>query len=161
MSRILRRFRRRRKGDTLVVPRPRGSLARMKLLAVVVGAGVIAMLGGCASTSPDAHDARDRAIAFHRALDSGDDQAACELLAPQTLSELEDEADTACPAALASLDLAAGGDAIRAAAYGLAAQVVLSGDTVFLTHAPSGWLITAAGCAPVPKHPYDCQVKGE
>jgi hypothetical protein len=133
----------------------------MKLLAVIVGAGVIAMLGGCASTSPDAHDARDRAIAFHTALDNGDDQAACELLAPQTLSELEHEADAPCPAALAALHLRGGGDVIRSTAYGLAAQVVLSGDTVFLTHAPSGWLITAAGCAPVPEHPYDCQVTGE
>jgi hypothetical protein len=133
----------------------------MKLLAVIVGAGVIATLGGCASTSPDADAARDSAIAFYRALDSGDDQAACELLAPKTISELETQADAACPAALSALDLAAGGDAVDANAYGLAAQVVLSNDTVFLTHAPNGWLVTAAGCAPVPDQPYDCKVKGE
>jgi hypothetical protein len=133
----------------------------MKLLAMMVVAGVAAMLGGCASTSPDAHDARDRAIAFHRALDSGDDQTACGLLAPQTLRELEDEADAACPAALAALDLAAGGDPVRATAYGLSAQVVLAGDTVFLAHTPHGWRVTAAGCKPVPDQPYDCEVKGE
>lgn len=133
----------------------------MKPLALVVGACVIGMLCGCASTSPDAHDARERAITFHRSLDSGDYQAACGLLAPQTRSELEDEADTPCPDALAGLDLSPGGDALHATAYGLAAQVTLAGDTVFLTHTPSGWLITAAGCAPVPDEPYDCEVKGK
>lgn len=149
------------KMDRLGVSRPRGSLTPMKPLALLVGVGAIGMLGGCASTSPDAHDARERAITFHRALDSGDYQAACGLLAPETLLELEDEADTACPDALAALDLAPGGGPIHATAYGLAAQVALAGDTVFLTHTPSGWLITAAGCAPVPDKPYDCEVKGE
>jgi hypothetical protein len=133
----------------------------MKLLAMGVGASLIAMLGGCASTSPDAHDARDRAIEFHQALDSGDDQTACDLLAPQTLTELQRETDAACPEALAALDLAPGGDPVHATAYGLSAQVVLTGDTVFLVHTPSGWLVTAAGCRPVPDKPYDCEVKGE
>jgi hypothetical protein len=139
---------------------PEGSLARMKVLAILVGGILTAALGGCASTSPDAHAALESAIAFHRAIDSGDDHAACQLLAPQTLAQLEEQADAACPNALAALRLDAGGDAVQATAYGLAAEVVLAGDTVFLTHAPGGWLVTAAGCSPVPDRPYDCQVKG-
>ena len=102
----------------------------------------------------------ESAVAFHQALDSGDGHAACDLLAPKTVEQLEEQADAACPDALAALPLATGGDPVQATAYGLAAEVVLVGDTVFLTHAPGGWLVTAAGCSPVPDQPYDCQVKG-
>lgn len=132
----------------------------MKVLAIIVGGFLAATLGGCASTSPDAHAALERAVAFHRAVDSGDAHAACDLLAPHTVAELEDQADAPCTEALAGLELTAGGDAVRSTAYGLAAEVVLAGDTVFLTHASGGWLVTAAGCTPVPDQPYNCEVKG-
>jgi hypothetical protein len=78
----------------------------------------------------------------------GGDQAVCELLAPQTLPEREDEADDACHAALAALDLAAGGDTIprhllRAGRTGGARRQHRA-----LTPAPSGWLVTPAPLRP-------------
>jgi hypothetical protein len=130
-------------------------------LAAVLGAGCLLIaLGGCATTSPDAHAAEEAAVGFHRALDGADDSAACRLLAPRTVSEVEERSSGACEDALRAMDLPSAGDVVSAGAYGLSAQVILRGDTVFLSLTPSGWLVTAAGCTRVPDQPYDCVVRG-
>jgi hypothetical protein len=137
-----------------------GNLASMKLVALIGGGCLLMALGGCATTSPDAHAAEEVAAGFHRALDSGDASVACRLLAPRTVSEVEERSSSACDKALGSMDLPAAGDVVAGGAYGLSAQVILRGDTVFLSLTPSGWLVTAAGCTRVPDEPYDCTVKG-
>jgi hypothetical protein len=52
------------------------------------------------------------------------------------------------------------GGTIRAVrVWGEQAQVLLSGDTVFLTRVREGWKVTAAGCRRQAKGPYDCDVE--
>jgi hypothetical protein len=46
------------------------------------------------------------------------------------------------------------------AVYGLQAEVILSGDTVFLSRFEDGWRVIAAGCTPQEGKPFDCLVKG-
>jgi hypothetical protein len=132
----------------------------MKLAAILGGGCLLIALGGCAATSPDAHAAEEAAVGFHRALDAGDDSAACRLLAPHTVSEVEERSSGACKDALREMDFPSTGDVVARGAYGLSAQVILRGDTVFLSLTPSGWLVTAAGCTRVPDQPYDCVVSG-
>jgi hypothetical protein len=44
--------------------------------------------------------------------------------------------------------------------WGDAAQVRVGGDVVFLRRISGEWLVSAAGCQPQPKRPYDCKVAG-
>lgn len=132
----------------------------MRVLELAVGGCLVGMLAGCAAASPDIRAAENRAVAFHRELDAGDGVAACRLLAPRTMSELEERSDEPCAAALESLDLGSAGDLVGGSAYGLSAQVKFGADTVFLTLDRTGWLVTAAGCSAVPDQPYDCEVRG-
>jgi hypothetical protein len=39
-------------------------------------------------------------------------------------------------------------------------QVRFAQDTIFLARFQSGWKVMAAGCSPVPGHPYDCRLQG-
>ena len=132
----------------------------MKLVALIGGGCLLIALGGCAASSPDAQAAEKTAAAFHQALDAGDASAACRLLAASTVVELEKRGSSACDDALGSIGLPPAGDVVSGGVYGLSAQVILRGDTVFLSLTPSGWLVTAAGCTRVPDQPYDCDVKG-
>ena len=133
----------------------------MKLVALIGGGCLLVALGGCAAGSPDAHAAEKAAADFHRALDAGDASAACRFLAPRTVSELEKRGSGACDEALGSIGIPQAGDVVSGGVYGLSAQVILGGDTVFLSLTPSGWLVTAAGCTRVPDQPYNCEVKGD
>jgi hypothetical protein len=45
-------------------------------------------------------------------------------------------------------------------AFGTMAQVRFAQDTMFLAEFKDGWKVMAAGCAPEPGHPYDCQLQG-
>lgn len=133
----------------------------MKVVALLGGGCLLIALGGCATTSPDAHAAEEVAVGFHRAHDAGNDSAACRLLAPRTVSEVEERSSRGCEDALGAMNLASAGSVVAGGAYGLSAQVILRGDTVFLSLTPSGWLVTAAGCTRVPDQPYDCEVRGD
>lgn len=137
-----------------------GNLAAMKLAALLGGGCLLIALGGCATTSPEAHAAEEAAVGFHRALDAGDDSAACRLLAPRTIVAVEERSSGACQDALRALNLPPVGSVVAAGAYGMSAQVILRGDTVFLSRTVSGWFVTAAGCTRVPDQPYDCVVRG-
>ncbi|MFF8846559.1 hypothetical protein ACF08N_28235 [Streptomyces sp. NPDC015127] len=127
--------------------------------AAVVG---LLLLSGCASVTERESSASGAVARFEEALRSGAAERACALLAPGTLEELEDSAETACPTALSEAGLPAGGAVERVDVYGREAMVVLRHDTLFLSTFPGGWRITAAGCEPrTGGLPYTCEVKGE
>jgi hypothetical protein len=53
------------------------------------------------------------------------------------------------------------GGAVRSAeVWGGAAQVVLTGDTLFLTETDDGWRVSAAGCRSRGEAPYACLLEG-
>ncbi len=121
----------------------------------VVGLAATAPLTGCAGLEED--DVGRVAGAF-------EDPAAapaerCALLAPSTLQTLEAEESAPCADVIGQVPLP-GGAVEAVEVWGGDAQVRLSGDTVFLTETPPGWLVTAAACEPRGELPYDCQVEG-
>jgi hypothetical protein len=97
---------------------------------------------------------------FHQALTSGEPAAACGLLAPATLKQVEQSAHTPCAQALADADIPDATVVTTTDVYGTNARVVLGSDTVFLARFGAQWQVTAAGCKPRPGLPYDCDVKG-
>jgi hypothetical protein len=133
----------------------RGSRAGVGVLMVP-----LVLVAGCSGTSGRATDASVSAAAFERALESGDVGAACAVLAPQTLSEVEQSGDGACVKALPGEKLPAGGAVGAVRVYGSQAQVVLASDTLFLSHFADGWKVVAAGCRPQGDQPYQCAVQG-
>ncbi|NJC21362.1 hypothetical protein BJ994_000438 [Arthrobacter pigmenti] len=125
--------------------------------AVVVGLTVLS-LTGCGSS---ADGARDTAAQFQEAIAGGDTEAACGLLAPTTVEELESTSQASCPDALSEVDLEAAGDPAVVEVYGRNAQVKFPDDALFLTESGQDWLVIAAGCTPRGDRPYDCEVKGD
>ncbi|WP_225805183.1 hypothetical protein [Streptomyces sp. NK15101] len=97
---------------------------------------------------------------FEESLGSGSFRVACELLAPESREQLEEEKKP-CAQALASQDLPRGGGVRSVDVHGRQALLRLHGDTLFLSQFDEGWLVTAAGCAPGPGDtPYSCVLKG-
>jgi hypothetical protein len=121
-------------------------------------------LTSCSGLAPDAPSAEGVAVAFAAAIDGGNAEEACALLAPGTVEEIESSEDTSCERAILSLGLPGGGQGRRAEAFGRGAIVELDNDTVFLVGDGDGdvrgWRVTAAGCEPRAERPYDCTVKG-
>jgi hypothetical protein len=124
--------------------------------AVVAG---LAMITACGS-SPDADAAAQVSQSFHRAVSAGEGQAACEVLAPGVVDELEESAGTPCEQAIVDEGLPAAETILESAAFGTGAMVVLDGDVVFLAEFDGGWRVTAAGCTPRADRPYDCLLQG-
>jgi hypothetical protein len=112
------------------------------------------------SAGPDTTAASGVAAAFHRAIQDGDGAAACALLAPATVEDLEGTSAQSCPEAILSQHLPDAQQVQDSEAFGRAAQVLMDGDVVFLSMFGTEWLITAAGCAPRGDRPYDCTLKG-
>ena len=75
---------------------------------------------------------------FYRAVSAADWVAACRLLAPETKSEVEQSAGTACPAALADEELPDPGPVGSSVSYGTMTQVRFAQDTVFLSGSSPG-----------------------
>lgn len=121
-------------------------------LAVTTGCGATAGERGAAASGA--------ATGFTGALRQADGRQACALLAPRTLDELEKSEQTSCDQAVIEEQLPTGDTVRRVDVYGDQARVVLTDDTLFLSHFPSGWKVAAAGCTPRPEQPYDCTVKG-
>ena len=117
-----------------------------------LGCAVLAM-AGCASAAQS--DVTRAAAAFENP--SGDPQTRCGLLAPATLTSVEQSSP--CADRIAHLPLQ-GGAVHSVQVWGGDAQVKLGGDTVFLTRTTTGWKVTAALCQPRGDAPYDCQVDG-
>lgn len=121
-------------------------------------AALAVLLGGCAADQAPA--AQDVAEQFYAAFEAGDGEAACAVLAPSTLQELEQSAGEACSEAVLSEDVPDVGGATDVQVFGDQAQVRFDGDTAFLARYPAGWRVVAVACEPRPDRPYDCQVKG-
>lgn len=127
-------------------------------LSAVLAAMAVTACGAGAAES----EARSAADAFLDAV-GADPASACERLAPETRSTLEEDAGSTCDSALGRLGLEAAGAAESIAVAGHAAQVRYATDTVFLARFDDGWRVTAAGCERAsadPAEPYDCQVEG-
>jgi hypothetical protein len=133
--------------------RHRGLVAALAVLALITSAG-------CASAGERATAAAAVATRLLTVVAGGDGAAACAMLAPDTVSELEQSAGKPCARAILDADLPAPGSVTRADVYGQWAQVRLSDDTVFLAVFPGGWRVVAAGCQPRQDRPYDCVLKG-
>jgi hypothetical protein len=117
----------------------------------------VLLLSGCGASATPSETVASR---FTGAVAASDWDTGCSLLAPGTKAELEESAGTACPEALSEADLPDAGRVRESSAFGTMAQVRYDRDTVFVAEFRSGWKVMAAGCTPVPGHPYDCELKG-
>jgi hypothetical protein len=135
---------------------PSASVAPLRVVAIAT-VGVLLCCAGCGSRAADA--VATAAEEFYSAVSAGDGDAACALLAPETASELEDDAETDCASAVLEEDLPVASPT-RVDVYGRNARVVLDEDTAFLTETSDGWRLTAVGCVERPGRPYDCSVSG-
>ena len=112
---------------------------------------------GCSSASTPA--VSDAAVGFYRAVSAHRGQAACALLAPETVHELVQTASAPCRTAILEEDLPEPGGVLSVERFGNQAQVRLQGDTVFVAEFSGGWRIVALSCTPRRSLPYDCEVK--
>jgi hypothetical protein len=112
------------------------------------------LLTGCASTQQP--EVQRVATAFEDS--GGDPETRCDLLAPKTQAALEQNGSQSCADAIGQLPLN-GGRVESVQVWGGAAQVRMSGDTLFLTETHAGWRVSAAACTPNGDAPYDCGVK--
>lgn len=130
---------------------------RNGLLAAAAATAAMLLTGCSSGHEPDVESAASR---YFDALASDDGQAACDLLAADTRSELEQSTKEPCAKAIVSEAVAQPGERKDVQVFGTMAEVRYSDDTVFLTQAHEGWRVMASACKPVPAHPYDCSVKG-
>jgi hypothetical protein len=128
------------------------------VLALVTTAAVVLLTSGCGTQT--ASPARKVADEFAGALSAGDGPDACMLLAPETRSQLVKSAGQPCARAILEEDLPDPGPVEQSSVFDTMARVTFAMDTMFVTELPGGWKVMAAGCAPVPGHPYDCQLQG-
>ena len=125
-------------------------------VALLAGAAMLTGLTGCGKGADEAA-VRRATNAFFAAAAAHQDGRACADLAPQAAESLA-SSDSSCADQIGKLKLTGG--TIRAVhVWGYRAQVVLTADTVFLSHLPQGWKVAAAGCRPQAKGPYDCDVE--
>ena len=127
---------------------------------VVILAGMLA-LAGCGSVSDREHGAGEAAQRLLEAADAGDGDAACAILAPETVAELEESAGEPCADAVQEAGLPKPAEVESTEVYGQWAKVVLADDTVFAAMFPGGWRVVAAGCRPRGERPYDCSIQGD
>lgn len=130
----------------------------------VMAMGVLSLAVGLASCSAQVEQDAAASVATRFATTaSADPAAACALLAPATVEELEDSSDSSCQKALPTEEIPADSKMLGAEVDGHQAQVRFEGQTVFLTRFDEGWKVVAAGCT---RHgsdeaqPYSCLVKG-
>ena len=122
--------------------------------------GVLGLLPlvGCSSSVSTA--ASDVASEFYRTVTAGDGAAACDLLAPQTIHELEQSSQAPCRMAILQEDIPEAGEVVELKRFGSEAQVRLRADTAFLAEFDKGWKVVAVSCASRGDLPYDCRVSG-
>ena len=127
-------------------------------VALAVAAVVAVLTSGCdAQTAPAARAVADD---FADAVSTDNGRIACVLLAPETRSQLEQSSGKPCASAIIEEDLPDPGAVEGSSSYGTMAEVTFAADTMFVTEFRSGWKVMAAGCAPVPGRPYNCQLQG-
>jgi hypothetical protein len=119
-------------------------------------------LAGC-GTGGDREQARAAAERFLGAFERHDTSSACGELSQAAVDALENQEGKDCPDALRALRLKPG-KVTRVEVYVTSAKVDLaSRETAFLDRGPSGWKLSAVGCAHDSKpadHPYSCQLEG-
>jgi hypothetical protein len=124
--------------------------------ALLVATVAVAGTAGCAASAQDGN-VRRATTAFFADVAAHHDDRACADLSSQAEQALA-TSDSGCAEQIGKLKLPGG--TIRAVrVWGERAQVLLSGDTVFLTRLRQGWKVTAAGCRRQDKGPYDCDVE--
>lgn len=126
----------------------------------LVALALLAAVSACSSLAPDADAAAHVAQDFHRALTDGNGAAACELLAPQTVETVERDSGGSCADAILDQDVPDGGPVVGRQAFGQLAQIVMTGDVVFLGAFGDRWRVTAAGCTSRVNRPYHCSIEG-
>ncbi|WP_251051218.1 hypothetical protein [Streptomyces sp. ISL-86] len=137
-----------------------GNVRRHTAAAVgVVTAALV--LCGCGASAARQDAALQAGRTFESALASGDYTAACELLAPQSREQLEEDEKKKCAPALQGQDLPHGGAVRGSDVYGRQARLRLEDDTLFLSQFNGGWKVVAAGCTWQSGKPYSCSVRGE
>jgi hypothetical protein len=129
----------------------------LRLVLWLGGLAGASLLAGCGSS---ASGAKAAATDFYDAVDASDSAAACALLAPATLRELEQTEHAACEEALLRVQLPEIGAIKQTERFGRQAAVYFDGDTAFLAEYRDGWRVVAVGCEPRDGLPYDCVVKG-
>lgn len=117
-------------------------------------------MAGCGSVDERSDAAARAAERFVTAVGDGDGTAACALLAPGTLDEVEGTSGTSCAEAVTDQDLGEPGPATAVAVYGQWAKVQLGDQAVFLAMFPGGWRVVAAGCRPRGERPFACELDG-
>lgn len=126
---------------------------------LLVAAVLVPLAAGCSTVGDREEAAADLAVRLLTAVDTGDGEAACALLAPDTARSVAE--DEPCPQAILDKSLPRPGTVVETAVYGQWAQVKLDDDTVFMGAFPGGWRVVAAGCTPRASLPYDCTVEGD
>jgi hypothetical protein len=120
-----------------------------------------AALAGC-GTGDDRDQARAATERFFSAIERGDGAAACRELSEPAAEALSDQEGADCERAVTDLDLEPG--PITAVEVAITnAKVDLAGrEAAFLTRGPSGWKLSAVGCAhggrPA-EQPYECELE--
>jgi len=122
---------------------------------VLLAAGLSALLAGCGSVEDDG--VRTVVAAF--ADPGASARERCDLLAPATLTTLENDEEAPCAEALPQLPLGTG--AVESVeVWGEEAQARLSDDTLFLTRTRQGWRVLAGACTPQgPELPHRCRLE--
>ncbi|WP_431962503.1 hypothetical protein [Actinacidiphila sp. bgisy160] len=121
---------------------------------------LVAVVSACGTLAERRDDASTAVVRFEQALGAQRPGKGCAALAPATRDELEQAAGQPCHDAISQEKLPRAGAVRHVDVYGGQARVILEHDTVFLAHFPTGWKISAAGCTPVPRQPYQCEIKG-
>lgn len=141
-------------------PGPGPALRRGAASALCAGV-VGALLTGCGASSARVNGVLDAGRAFQRAVAGGAFAAACDLLAPGTREQLEEDARVPCDKALAGRQLPTARPGDSAEVYGRQAAISAGGQKLFLSQFKGGWKVVAAGCTPSGgDKPYRCAVKG-
>lgn len=134
--------------------------------STTASAVIVLVLAASACAPAHEREAAAQAVrAFYAAVDAGDGEAACAVLAPGVVDTVEQDAGVPCADAVTSGDL---GDELAARASvedvtvqraGGQAQARTTDDTVFLAASGDAWVVTAAACDPQPPRPYDCALE--
>ena len=125
--------------------------------AVILLAGCGFLFSGCGGSQDEAVEST--VDTFYEAVVAGEGDAACEVLAPATLSELEQSTGKPCAEAVLSEGVPDVAAPRRIEVFGTMAQVEWDGEVTFLSRFEDGWRVVAAACAPARSH-YDCSIMG-
>ena len=128
------------------------------MAAWIFGAsGLVLALSGCTPSQQD--DAARAADDFVAAVTDEQAEAACALLAPATVEELEQSSGGACAETVLDEAVAAG-HRVGVSTFGTMSQVRYTGDVLFLARFDDGWRVVAAGCTERRDAPYSCEIEG-